>query len=145
VDGGPAGRVADAEPTTPALGDASPSGAEDAAVSREDAASSDGRALDASASDAAQSPDAAVIDGCSIARVRSSSDCGDDCGAHLRLPAPNDWYCTQACGAPADCAAAPSTTCAPYGACVPRCNSDAGCRALGFARCDTAAGACDTL
>jgi hypothetical protein len=36
-------------------------------------------------------------------------------------------------------------TCAPYGACVPTCTADAECTAQGFKRCDTTAGACDTI
>lgn len=126
-----------AEGNLPADGDAS---AADPDATPADP-SSDGAA---SSNDAA--PDAAgVIEGCTLKRASASADCTDDCAAHLRLPAPNDWYCTQACDKPSDCAGAPSTTCAPYGACVPRCSADAQCRALGFARCDLSAGACDTI
>lgn len=129
--------------------------ASDASVASDAATPDDGGA----ASDAAASVDAArdalgpvadagSVNGCAIRTTKVGAECGDVCGVHLQLLGAAGFYCTQDCEDAAGCASAPALTCAPYGACVPRCTGDAECKAQGFKRCDTTApggGACDTL
>lgn len=90
-------------------------------------------------------PAEAEIDlaGCGVRRVSEPAQCAEACEARLKLPGKGGSYCTVACATDADCGslACPET----IGACVPRCASDAACKAMGFARCDGATGACDTL
>ena len=98
--------------------------------------------------DAASSggPDAALVaDLCTLRTLPTHDGCDDACAVHLFLPA-GGAYCTQQCDGDAYCTAvSPGLTCAPYGACVPRCSGDRECQAQGFLRCDTTAAACDTI
>jgi len=89
--------------------------------------------------------DGAVVGGCVIRHEKTGPACGDVCGVHLTLVGPSDWYCTQDCSDATQCGGVAGLTCAPYGACVPTCTADAECTAQGFKRCDTTAGACDTI
>lgn len=118
-----------------------------------DAASSggpDARTVDAAPAlaDAASNggPDAALVaDLCTLRTLPTHDGCDDACAVHLFLPA-GGAYCTQQCDSDAYCTAvSPGLTCAPYGACVPRCGADPECQAHGFLRCDTTAAACDTI
>lgn len=87
-----------------------------------------------------------VVGGCRIGRAATSAACDEPCDARLALPG-GGTFCTVQCGAPSDCNAPASGLACPtdVGACMPRCTSDATCKASGFARCVVAAGACDTI
>ncbi|MBS2014554.1 MAG: hypothetical protein JST00_16830 [Deltaproteobacteria bacterium] len=87
-----------------------------------------------------------VIGGCRLRRVANADDCDESCDARLKLPGGGS-YCTLQCGAPSECNAPASGLACPsdVGACMPRCTSDATCKAMGFARCVVSAGACDTI
>lgn len=123
-DGADAAMRADADDRTDAT---------DAAGAQADAANSSG-------------PDAALVaDLCTLRTLPGHDGCDDACAVHLFLPA-GGAYCTQQCDGDAYCTAvSPGLTCAPYGACVPRCSADRECQAQGFLRCDTTAAACDTI
>lgn len=126
-----------------------PAGGSDATAPDDSGSSSDVAQGDASAQGDAPRDvvmaDGAVVSGCAIRHEKTGAACGDVCGVHLTLVGPSDWYCTQDCSDPTQCGGVAGLTCAPYGACVPTCAGDAECKAQGFKRCDTAAGACDTL
>lgn len=122
-------------------------GAADAAAPRADAGAHTSDAA-ATAADAASSggPDAALVaDQCTLRTLPTHAGCDTACAVHLFLPT-GGAYCTQQCDTDAYCTAvSPGLTCAPYGACVPRCSGDGECQAQGFLRCDTTAAACDTM
>ncbi len=115
------------------------------ATSGEDAAADGAAPVDGGRDAFGPVADAGSINGCAIRTTKVGAECGDTCGVHLQLLGAAGFYCTQDCEDAAGCADAPALTCAPYGACVPRCAGDAECKAQGFKRCDTTAGACDTL
>lgn len=117
----------------------------DRAASADSGAETDGAAPADGATDGGGSQ-APVIGGCRTGRVAKSDSCDDACDARLTLPG-GGTYCTVQCGAPAECNAPMSGLACPadVGACMPRCTTDAACKAMGFARCVVAAGTCDTI
>ncbi|MCC6996663.1 MAG: hypothetical protein IT370_18775 [Deltaproteobacteria bacterium] len=120
--------------------------ADAAAAARRDAGgATDGATASADAA-ASADPDAALVaDLCTLRTLPGHDGCDDACAVHLFLPT-GGAYCTQQCDSDAYCTAvSPGLTCAPYGACVPRCSGDRECQAHGFLRCDTSAAACDTI
>lgn len=103
----------------------------------------------ADAQDAQDAPAEAAFDakGCTAARTSGTApQCGDTCDVRLLLPG-GDKYCTMTCAKDADCVplGAGLVCSTSVGTCMPACTADASCTAAGFKRCDTTAGACDTI
>ncbi len=107
----------------------------------------------AAAQDSAVTPDSSAdapafdANGCTARRTSGTApQCGDTCDVRLLLPG-GDKYCTMTCAKDADCAplGAGLVCSTGVGTCMPACTADASCAAAGFQRCDTTAGACDTI